>query len=92
MNFLILFVLYILNKPNNVNTCAPLTESFSSSGPVYPFTFDPVFMCDKSAATPGVCTISYNDNSVIRGDSLRSNDNGCPMPPLAPRTATLWLH
>jgi hypothetical protein len=33
--------------------------------------------------------ISYNDNSVMRGDCLRSNDSGWPMPPLAPKTATL---
>lgn len=57
----------------------------------YPLTFAGVSMWDKSAATPTVCTISYNDNSVTRGLFFRSNDNGCPIPPLAPATATLTL-
>ena len=59
-------------------------------------------MWERSAATPGVLTTSYNANSVIRGEVLRSRDNGClqngqqlrqfeempayPIPPDAPAT------
>lgn len=46
-------------------------------------------MCDKSAATPGVCTMSYKDNSDTRGLIFRSKERGCPIPPEAPATATL---
>jgi hypothetical protein len=34
-------------------------------------------MWDRSAATPGVLTTSYNANSVIRGEVLSRRDNGC---------------
>lgn len=33
-------------------------------------------MWERSAATPGVLTTSYNANSVIKGEVLRSRDNG----------------
>lgn len=48
-------------------------------------------MCDKSAATPGVCTISYKLSCVTNGLCFNNKLNGCPMPPLAPHTATLTL-
>jgi len=50
-------------------------------------------MCEISAATPGAPLISYSASSVTRGLSLRRRDSGWPMPPAAPRTATLvaWI-
>jgi hypothetical protein len=33
-------------------------------------------MWERSAATPGVFTTSYNASSVIRGEVLRRRDNG----------------
>lgn len=87
-----LLILIIFNKFNKIETCVPLSASFSSSGPVYAFIFAGVSMCDRSAATPGVFTTSYNDNSVTRGDCFISNESGWPIPPLAPRIATLALH
>lgn len=42
-----------------------------------------------SAATPGAPRISKRESSVTRGLSLRRRDRGCPIPPPAPRTATL---
>ena len=50
-----------------------------------------VSMWLKSAATPGVCAISYKESFVTPGVCLRSKERGCPIPPLAPRTATLLL-
>jgi hypothetical protein len=32
---------------------------------------------ERSAATPGVLTTSYNANSEMRGEVLRRRDNGC---------------
>ena len=42
-----------------------------------------------SAATPCVWTMSYRDKCVTLGFSFNSRDIGCPIPPLAPKTATL---
>ena len=42
-----------------------------------------------SAATPGAPRMSKRESSVTRGLSLRRRDRGCPIPPPAPRTATL---
>ena len=33
-------------------------------------------MWERSAATPGVLTTSYNANSEMRGEVLRRSDNG----------------
>ena len=38
-------------------------------------------MWDKSAATPGVLTMSKSDSSVIRTFVLSKRDKGCPIPP-----------
>ena len=47
----------------------------------------------RSAATPGVPTISYRASWEISGLCLSSRDMGCPIPPAAPRTATLaWRY
>lgn len=56
-----------------------------------PWTLAGVSMCDKSAATPGVCTMSYRLNCVTSGLCFSSSDNGWPIPPDAPQTATLTL-
>jgi len=48
-----------------------------------------VLMCEMSAATPGAPLISYSASSLTRGFSLRRRESGWPMPPAAPRTATL---
>ena len=34
----------------------------------------------KSAATPGVCTMSYKFNWVTAGFNLSNKDRGCPIP------------
>jgi hypothetical protein len=47
-------------------------------------------MCDKSTATPGVIgAMSYNRKDFIRGDCFNSNESVCPIPPAAPKTATV---
>lgn len=56
--------------------------------PLRPLTLAGVGMWLRSAATPGVCTMSKRLSSVTLGSSLRSRDRGCPMPPDAPTTAT----
>ena len=43
----------------------------------------------KSAPTPLVCCTSNNDSWFTNGDCLINKDNGWPIPPLAPNTATL---
>lgn len=43
----------------------------------------------KSAATPGELTISYKERSVTLVLFLRRRERGWPIPPAAPRTATL---
>lgn len=42
-----------------------------------------------SAATPGVLAISYSVSLETSGFSFMSRARGCPIPPAAPRTATL---
>lgn len=42
----------------------------------HPLTLATVSMCDKSAATPGVWTISYKDNSDTNGFIFSKRDNG----------------
>ena len=44
----------------------------------------------KSAATPGTPTTSYRASSPTSLFILRSSANGCPIPPAAPRSATLY--
>jgi hypothetical protein len=34
-------------------------------------------MWERSAATPGVLTTSYNANSEMRGEVFKRRDNGC---------------
>lgn len=46
-------------------------------------------MCERSAPTPGVLTTSYRASSSTSGESFRSSDRGCPIPPEAPAT-TVW--
>lgn len=67
----------------------PFKALSSSSAPLNPAVLLLWSMCDKSAATPGVWTISYKDNSVTSGLSFINKDNGWPIPPAAPQTATL---
>lgn len=68
----------------------PTKASLNWSGPAYPVTSDSVLMCDKSTATPGVIgAISYNRKAFIRGDCFNSNESVCPIPPAAPKTATV---
>jgi hypothetical protein len=68
----------------------PRKASLNWSGPAYPVTSDSVLMCDKSTATPGVIgAISYNRKAFIRGDCFNSNESVCPIPPAAPKTATV---
>ena len=43
-----------------------------------------------SAATPGAPRISYKLKDDTCGSVLSNSDSGCPIPPPAPRTATLW--
>lgn len=69
----------------------PFNAFSKFSGPLKPSTLAGVSMCDKSAATPGVCTISYKLNWVTSGLCFNNKLNGWPMPPLAPHTATLIL-
>lgn len=52
-------------------------------------TLDGVHMCPKSAATPGVLTMSNRDRWPTRSEPLSSRERGWPMPPAAPSTATL---
>lgn len=80
------------NSPPGKPTISPARISSTCSGPFFPTTFEPVSMWDKSAATPGVWTISYSRSSVTRGLCFSSSDSGCPIPPEAPQTATLALH
>ena len=42
-----------------------------------------------SAATPGAPRISYKLKAVTKGSCLSNSDKGWPIPPPAPRTATL---
>ena len=46
-------------------------------------------MCDKSAATPGVLTTSYNESSLTKGLLFINSDKGCPIPPEAPATTVI---
>jgi len=47
-----------------------------------------VYAADSRGGVPGAMRISYSAKSVTRGFSLRRRDNGCPIPPAAPRTVT----
>jgi len=45
-------------------------------------------MWERSAATPGVFTMSNRASEVINGFIFRRRDSGWPIPPAAPRIAT----
>ena len=78
-----------LGTPAGIRTTlAPFRASCSCSGPKYPVVFAFVEMWLQSAATPGVCAMSYNVSLLMKGDFFSSRDRGCPMPPAAPNTAT----
>merc|ERR1719457_320757 len=93
----------VLNKssrvmPGFLGTPAGITttlqsfkHSSSSSGPVCPVTWALESMWLRSQATPGVWATSYRASLVTLGFCLRRREVGWPMPPEAPRTATLWL-
>jgi hypothetical protein len=49
----------------------------------------PVFMWLMSAVTPGVLTTSYRWSTETSGFIFISSESGWPIPPDAPRTATL---
>ena len=66
-----------------------IIHTSSSFGPVCPVTLAFEFIWLKSAATPGVCAISYNDKWDTNGLCFISRDIGWPIPPLAPNIATL---
>lgn len=72
-----------------MNNKLPFNALSNSSAPFKPTARLLVSMWERSAATPGVCTISYNDNSVTSGFNFNNKDKGCPIPPDAPQTATL---
>lgn len=69
----------------------PFSALSRFSGPLNPCTLAGVSMWDKSAATPGVCTISYKLSSVTSGLCFSKSDKGWPIPPAAPQTATFTL-
>ena len=48
-----------------------------------------VLMWPTSAATPGAPLMSNSASSLTAGFSLRRRESGCPIPPPAPRIATL---
>jgi hypothetical protein len=70
-------------------TSAPSSALCRLSLPLKPVTLARVLMCDRSAATPGVLTMSYSDSAEMASFCFSSSDSGWPMPPAAPRTATL---
>merc|ERR1719452_225516 len=81
-----------LGTPAGMTTISAPTRLASSwSAPTNPVVVALVSMWDRSAATPGVCTMSYRLSLVTAGFSFNSMDRGCPMPPLAPMTATAVL-
>ena len=70
-------------------TSAPCKHSCSCFCPRKPQTLARVSMWLRSAATPGVFSISYKFRCEMVGICFKSSARGCPMPPAAPNTATL---
>mmetsp|Transcript_8082 Transcript_8082/g.23113 ORF Transcript_8082/g.23113 Transcript_8082/m.23113 type:complete len:247 (-) Transcript_8082:64-804(-) len=66
-----------------------LRHSASSAFPSKDLTVVYVLMCDKSAITPFVPFTSYKWSSLTRLVFFSKRERGCPIPPDAPRTATL---
>ena len=93
---------FVLNKSSRVmpgfrgtpagitTTSHPLRHSLSSLMPVNPETDARVLQCPKSAATPGVLTTSKSFRWAISGLDLSKSERGWPIPPAAPRTATVF--
>merc|ERR1719341_74607 len=81
-----------LGTPAGMTTIsAPAREASSPSAPTKPETRPGVSIWERSAATPGVATMSYRASLVTAGFNFNSMDRGWPMPPAAPMTATLTL-
>lgn len=72
-------------------TAAPISAFLSCSGPMCAVTRAGVLTWERSAATPGVPTISYKASSLTRSLVFSSRERGAPMPPAAPQTATLTI-
>ena len=70
-------------------TSAPSSALCRFSLPLKPVVLARVLMCDRSAATPGVLTMSYRLSAEIASFCFSSSDRGWPMPPAPPSTATL---
>mmetsp|Transcript_33781 Transcript_33781/g.46777 ORF Transcript_33781/g.46777 Transcript_33781/m.46777 type:complete len:233 (-) Transcript_33781:62-760(-) len=70
-------------------TSAPASAAPSDSLPTYPITLHGESMWLRSAATPGVFTMSYSLSSEISGLILSSMASGWPIPPAAPSKATV---
>ena len=60
---------------------APARLASNWSAPTNPVVTALVSMWERSAATPGVCTMSYSASLVMPGFSFSSIDSGCPIPP-----------
>merc|ERR1719341_2774272 len=81
-----------LGTPAGMTTIsAPAREASSPSAPTKPETRPGVSIWERSAATPGVATMSYRASLVTAGFNFNSMDRGWPMPPAAPMTATLKI-
>mmetsp|Transcript_8083 Transcript_8083/g.23117 ORF Transcript_8083/g.23117 Transcript_8083/m.23117 type:complete len:201 (-) Transcript_8083:64-666(-) len=79
-----------LGTPAGITTRSqPLRHSASSAFPSKDLTVVYVLMCDKSAITPFVPFTSYKWSSLTRLVFFSKRERGCPIPPDAPRTATL---
>merc|ERR1719384_997290 len=68
---------------------APTRLASICSLPLNPVVSEAVSQWERSAATPGVCTMSYRLSLVTAGFNFSSRERGCPIPPLAPMTATV---
>merc|ERR1719205_380025 len=78
--------------PAGITTISAPTRLASIwSWPLKPVVSEAVSQWERSAATPGVCTMSYRLSLVTAGFSFSSRERGCPIPPLAPMTATVRL-
>lgn len=78
-----------LGTPAGIITMlAPSKQDCSSVSPECPETLTEVEICPKSADIP-MLAISYSARwETVAGSSFINNDNGCPIPPAAPRIAT----
>ena len=59
---------------------APARLASIWSWPLNPVVSEAVSQWERSAATPGVCTMSYRFSLVTAGFSFSSRDRGCPIP------------